>query len=229
MFNVCFYAFAEQSHPIALSPPLLPAPAAPVNAAVVRRTACPYFWFRDPLDTAIKKLVRPATALSKTRRKELYIQQKLPREVFEDLMQPLQESDAVGLKRDAATGLLIPTSTTKALLKFDYNIRRGSVSDRLFHLQTLDPPVKQRRKQAEAVQILQAGEDDAYEVEEIREKRTMGKKTEYLIKWQGWAETTNTWVSASPIVVPRPSCEMACLAVHMCIFRVGCIRSRERE
>jgi hypothetical protein len=63
-------------------------------------------------------------------------------------------------------------------------------------------------------------------VEEIREKRTMGKKTEYLIKWQGWAETTNTWVSASPIVV---HCEVACLSAHMCIFRLGCIRSCERE
>ena len=185
---LCFCT--EQSHPIALSPPLLVAPAAPVNAAVVRRTSCPYSWFRDPLDTAIKKLVRPATAL--TRRKELYIQQKLPREVFEDLMQPLQESDAVGLKRDAATGLLIPTSTTKALLKFDYNIRRGSVSDRLFHLETLDPPVKQRRKQAAAVQILQAGEEDAYEVEEIREKRTLGKKTEYLIKWPSAHESISS-------------------------------------
>ena len=38
-----------------------------------------------------------------------------------------------------------------------------------------------------------------YEVERIEQSRKTGKRTEYLIKWLDWDESTNTWESASRI------------------------------
>lgn len=35
--------------------------------------------------------------------------------------------------------------------------------------------------------------DEAYEVEKIVNKRVVGNRTEYLVKWQGWSEKDNTW------------------------------------
>uniref|UniRef100_A0A0D6R085 Chromo domain-containing protein n=1 Tax=Araucaria cunninghamii TaxID=56994 RepID=A0A0D6R085_ARACU len=35
--------------------------------------------------------------------------------------------------------------------------------------------------------------EEYYEVEAIRQKRFRKGKTEYLVKWQGWPETANTW------------------------------------
>ena len=115
--------------------------------------------------------------------------------MHQDFMKPLQEGDAKDMKRDAATGWLKPTRTTATLRRFKVEIRRGTVCDRLFHLETIDPPVIQRKTPAEVtqVQVLQAGEENVFKVEEIREKRTTGKKIEYLIKWEDWPEETNTW------------------------------------
>ena len=79
----------------------------------------------------------------------------MPREIFEELMSELVEGDAEGLLRDAATQQLGPTSTTAALHHWKYTIKRGSVLDRLFRLQTMDPtpsaapqaPLRQRSRQ----------------------------------------------------------------------------------
>ena len=67
----------------------------PETATTVQLTSCPTSWFRDPLDAAIKKLIRPSTAL--TRRKELEIKLQIPRDVFEDWISPLAELDAWSL------------------------------------------------------------------------------------------------------------------------------------
>ena len=111
--------------------------------------------------------MRPATALR--RRKEIKVNVSLPRKVFEDFMSPLTPEDAEGLERDPATGWLLPTKTTATLRKFRYSIKRGSVSDRLFHLEDMDPPPKpSSRPTAQRAQI---GEDGVYEVESILGKR----------------------------------------------------------
>ena len=95
----------------------------------------PTHWFRNPLDTAIKSAVRPATALTpNSTQGEIKVQATLPREVFEDFMSPLGPEDAAGLELDPITGWLKPTHKTQALRHFDYEIKRGSVSDRLFHI-----------------------------------------------------------------------------------------------
>ena len=61
----------------------------------------------------------------------------MPRELFEELMAPLKEEDVSGLERK--NGHLVPTKATKATHQFNYLIKRGSVSDRLFRLQDMDP------------------------------------------------------------------------------------------
>ena len=97
-------------------------------------------------------------------------------------MAPLTEADAVGVQRDA-TGLLVPTSKTSALLKFEYTISKGSVSDRLFHFDTMDsaPPSISVKPATEVAAI---GEEGIYEVEVLRSSRKRRKRTEYLVKWR---------------------------------------------
>ena len=36
-------------------------------------------------------------------------------------------------------------------------------------------------------------EEENYEVERILEKKGVGKKLRYLVKWKGWPEEDNTW------------------------------------
>ena len=102
------------------------------------------------------------------------------------------------MERDAS-GQLIPTRSTAALNYYKYEIRKGSVSDKLFRFDSLDPPPKPPPKRKAAAMLEIGEEEDVYEVEEIREKRQKGKKTEYLIKWRDWPENTNTWEIASRI------------------------------
>ena len=71
----------------------------PLLAVAPRPTlSLPKIWFRGPLDKALKKLIRPATAT--TRRKEIVIKMNMPRDIFEDMMSNLSEGDAEGLKYD---------------------------------------------------------------------------------------------------------------------------------
>ena len=125
---------------------------------------------------------------------------------FESFMSPLTETDADKLGRvsatgqhGSATGQLIPTSKTGSLLKFNYTIKRGSVSDRLFQLDSLDPLPKPAKPVKSAPPVAEIGTEDVYEVEAILEKRQSGKKTEYLIKWFDWPAATNTWEMKSRI------------------------------
>lgn len=168
-------------------------------AAEVPRVSLPSSWFLDPFFASIRKMVRPSTAT--TRRKELTLDTKMPREIFEEIMAPVNEGEVVGLTRDPATNRLLPTSTTRTLNKFEYMIRRGGVSDRLFHLGTLDPPEPKPAKTevAPPAEVAAIGEEDVFEVEEISDKRKRGTITEYFIKWLHWPAENNTWERASRI------------------------------
>ena len=86
----------------------------------------------DPLRARMRSMVRPCTA--KTRRKQLTIRFQLPRRGFEELMAPFGEGDAVGLTR-GADGRLQPTKSTLRLMRFNYTLKKGSFSDKLFQLQ----------------------------------------------------------------------------------------------
>ena len=41
--------------------------------------------------------------------------------------------------------------------------------------------------------------DDVYEVEKILKKRGRGRNVQYLVKWLGYPNKFNSWVSASEI------------------------------
>lgn len=72
--------------------------------------------------------------------------------------------------------------------------------DRLFPLQELDPePPQPKPLKATTATVVEIGEEDVYEVEAIREKRVRPRRKEYLVKWEGWPEDTNTWERASRI------------------------------
>jgi hypothetical protein len=114
-------------------------------------------------------VIRPATAL--TRRNELKVTHRLPIECFQAFMKPLTEASAEKVVREPTTGFLKPTRTTAALNHWEYEIKKGWAFDALFHLEDFDPEPpkpKQPKPSVEPV-VVQAGEEDVYEVEEIRE------------------------------------------------------------
>ena len=135
-------------------------------------------------------VIRPATAV--TRRKEITVKMNVPREIFDDLMSELKEGDADGLVRDSDTGSLVPTKITASLKRFEYTIKSGYLNDRLFKLNLLNPSPRPRKAQKTA-EVQEIGQANVYEVETIREKRIKGKKTEFLVKWEGYADSMNTW------------------------------------
>ncbi|KAL1522203.1 hypothetical protein AB1Y20_021841 [Prymnesium parvum] len=68
-------------------------------------------------------------------RKEICIKMKIPREVFEEILSPLQNGDAEGLEwveGDIGEKHLKPTSTTQSLNHFKYTLRKGSVIDKIW-------------------------------------------------------------------------------------------------
>jgi hypothetical protein len=163
-------------------------------AEAAPRVSLPSSWFRAPLDKAIRKLVRPSVA--HTRRKMLTIKMAMPREIFEEFLEPLQEEDGTGLVR-TDEGRLIPVNAAKkssSVNRYVCTINKGSVSDRLFHLNTMD-------EQVEPIPVSEVGEEGVYEVQAIWGSRPRkGKKGfEYLIKWAGWDATTNTWEASTRI------------------------------
>ena len=124
------------------------------------------------------------------------IKASLPLEVFNDFMSPLGSGDAEGLLRDS-DNKLVPTSTTTSVRHYKYVVRKGSVSDRLFHLQTLDAEPKQPRRAP--AQVEQISEGNVYEVDHIVESRHKGTRKQYLIRWLGWASAHDTWEYRSNI------------------------------
>ena len=104
----------------------------------------PRAWNLDPLRLSMQTLVRPCTAL--TRRKQLTVKTQMPFRCFMELMKPLEDGAVEGLVRDAQ-GRLLPTSSTGAMMRYRYIIRRGSQLDSFFALQEHEQQ-KKRRKSA---------------------------------------------------------------------------------
>ena len=81
-------------------------------------------------------MVRPTTSL--TRRRLVEVKVPLPRECFDDFMEPLQEGEAEGVSRDETSGALLPTRVTATTNFWAYVIHRPMVTDRLLKLETSD-------------------------------------------------------------------------------------------
>lgn len=115
----------------------------------------------------------------------------MPREAFEDFIALLMPADAGGLSRDASTGWLVPTSTSKKLRRWHYAVRKGSVSNRLFGQERLDPPAPpprpaRKRKAVEVQEVDGVGG-------EILQHRFHAGRNEWLMKCVGWDEIYNSW------------------------------------
>ena len=123
------------------------------------RVDLPLHWFRDPLYKTIRRLVRPATAL--TRRKEIRVKMAVPIQIFEELLSELMEGDAEGLLRDQS-GRLIPSRITPTLNHFEYMIKKGSITNKLFALDKMDP-APPRTSAPRAPQLAQIGEENVFE------------------------------------------------------------------
>ena len=81
-------------------------------------------------------MVRPTTSL--TRRRLVEVKVSLPKECFDDFMEPLQEGEAEGVSRDETSGALLPTRETATTNFWAYVIHRPMVTDRLLKLETSD-------------------------------------------------------------------------------------------
>ena len=170
---------------------------------------------------------------------ELTVKHAMPLQCFEQIMAELREGDADGIGRDS-DGMLIPTAKTRAVHKYNYDIKKGSVSDRLFNLSALDtapPEPKKAQKLATEQRIIAPGEEpDVYEVESVVGKRTVNGRIQYLIKWAGWDASTNTWEARARIhqalirayegLPPRPPRQQPRSASVPFKRGAGCARAR---
>ena len=158
----------------------------------------PKKWFSKPLWSAIVAVLRPATAL--TRRKEITVAMDIPRQIFDDLMRGVREGDVDGLARDVMKQSLLPTQTTATLNHFSYTIRKGSVSERLFQMEQQDPQPPPPKKNKTALEPpAQIGEMDVYEVRTLHGSRLVGGERQYLVSWEGYASSHDSWEPASAI------------------------------
>jgi hypothetical protein len=72
---------------------------------------------------------------------------------------------------------------------YKLSLPKGMKIHPVFHISLLEPAPKDARLQTD----VETEDNNEYEVEQILNKRTRGTKTEYLIKWKGYAHAENTW------------------------------------
>ena len=115
---------------VATTRPARPPPSPP---PVDTFSQYPDRWFRDEYREKLFKMVRPITAT--TRRMQQRVVCRLPEHLVKEWLGDLKPADAVGVER-GSDGSLVPTKETASLLRFNYTLRRGSVSDKVFSFQS---------------------------------------------------------------------------------------------
>jgi hypothetical protein len=104
----------------------------------------PKHWFADPLNHALKTVVRPPTKLS--RRKELTIEIKLPLPIFIDLMKPMDDGDMAEFEwEDEKKEALKPTTDKKSYTEYKYTIAKPEKGDKFWRLQDREPLRRTRK------------------------------------------------------------------------------------
>jgi hypothetical protein len=83
-----------------------------------------------------------------------------------------------------------PFEILEVMGNVNYKLRlpHGTRTHPVFHKKLLEPAPPD----AELATELEL-EDDEYEVEEVKDLRKIGSQWKYLVKWQGWPESYNTW------------------------------------
>jgi hypothetical protein len=72
----------------------------------------------------------------------------------------------------------------------------------VFHISLLEP-AKGTTPIATDTELQPENEPDVYEVEKILDRRLVGKQEQYLIKWQGYKPTDNTWEPVKNLNCPE--------------------------
>ena len=98
----------------------------------------------------MKTVVRPPT--SKTRRKELTIEAKIPEEIFLDSMRPLETGDMKDFEwMGPGKTALKPTKESSRLKQFNYKVEKPSVWDKIWRLQEHETGAPVRKRSGEIV------------------------------------------------------------------------------
>eukprot|EP00966_Prymnesium_polylepis_P256239 5918952-Prymnesium_polylepis.1 len=66
-------------------------------------------------------------------------------------------------------------------MKYNYTIRKGSISDKLFNMSALDvaPPASKRKERPQPTVVAPGEEPDVFEVEALVGKRTKNGRIQY--------------------------------------------------
>ena len=72
----------------------------------------------------------------------------------------------------------------------------------VFHISLLEP-AKGTTPIATDTELQPENEPDIYEVEKILDRRLVGKQEQYLVKWQGYEHTDNTWEPVKNLNCPE--------------------------
>jgi hypothetical protein len=98
----------------------------------------------DPLNHALKTVVRPPTKLS--RRKELTTEIKFPLPIFIDLMKPMDNGDMAEFEwEDEKKEALKPTTERKSYTEYKYTIAKPEKVDKCWRLQDREPLWRTRK------------------------------------------------------------------------------------
>jgi hypothetical protein len=130
-------------------------------------------------------------------------------------MEPtLKEGDKVYLLRKYIKTKRPSTKLdSKKLGPFKILEKIGSVNYRLqlpkesclhpvFHISLLEP-ANGTTPVATNTELQPENEPDIYEVEKILDRRLVGKQEQYLVKWQGYEHTDNTWEPVKNLNCPE--------------------------
>ena len=105
----------------------------------------PKHWFSNPVNHAMKTIVRPPTKLS--RRKEMLIDLRIPEQIFIDLVKPLNTGDMMGFEwLDEAKTSLKPTKETKAFEMYKYQISKPEVNAKFWRMEEREPARRVRKE-----------------------------------------------------------------------------------
>ena len=99
----------------------------------------------------MRAVVRPPTA--RTRRKQQEIKQKMPIEVFYEIMSPLESTEVEGFQwlDEATKDALEPTSKTAALTTYKYILNKPALVDKVWDLRSIEErlaAIKRKKKPA---------------------------------------------------------------------------------
>jgi hypothetical protein len=173
---------ASPGRPQKARKPATPSQKKPRKAAKeIEYIKVPKHWFAEPLNSIMKKVVRPPT--KRSRRKELEINLRIPMEIFVDLMKPMDTGDMEKFEwEDAQKTKLKPTKETKGLQHFSYMISKPEKVDKFWRLQEREP-VRRKRKDGALVPYRRGLGSSRLHLSSAAEER--GERTDLLAQVTG--------------------------------------------